>query len=112
MELVLINVTKEKLWSMENVLLALLINVRSVTTLLKNVLNVSQDLVLILLMLMEPAFNLVVKDGSIITEFVTNALIIVVNASTKKNALNVKKDMYYKTVNVLLDVSLVSFKEI
>jgi hypothetical protein len=60
---------------------------------------------------MELAFNLAVKDGSIITEFVINALITVVNASTKKNALNVKKDLYYKTDNVLLDVSQVMFKE-
>jgi hypothetical protein len=60
---------------------------------------------------MELAFNLVVKDGSIIMEYVINALITVVNASTKKNALNVKKDSYYKTDNVLLDVSQVMFKE-
>jgi len=85
--------------------------VKPVIALVKNVLDVSQDIVLIMLMLMELALNLAVKDGSIIMEFVTNALITVLNASTKKIALNVKKDLYYRMVNVLLDASQVMFKE-
>lgn len=76
-----------------------------------NVLIVNQDLFLIKLMVLILVLNAAVKDGSTIKEDATNAFLNALNVSTNLSALNARKDLFSRTVNVLSDAYLVMSKE-